>query len=115
MGEANSKHAAYRLPVRHCLQRDLLRSGLHDGLDRLLLPAPRLHDRALPGGPVLHWPGDLHRILHYYRIFNSFDAAFTPCEVVDGVVNAAKCDRRPTATRPPATPSTMPTATWTGS
>merc|ERR1711907_667659 len=25
---------------------------------------------------------------HYYRIFNSFDAAFTPCEVVDGVVNA---------------------------
>merc|ERR1711988_82220 len=29
---------------------------------------------------------------HYYRIFNSFDAAFTPCEVVDGVVNAAKCD-----------------------
>merc|ERR1711918_161393 len=63
MGEAHSKHAAYRLPVRHCLQRDLLRSGLHDGLDHLLLPAPRLHDRALPGGPVLHWPGDLHRIL----------------------------------------------------
>merc|ERR1712054_511235 len=29
---------------------------------------------------------------HYYRIFNSFDAAFTPCEVVDVVVNAAKCD-----------------------
>merc|ERR1712031_56002 len=29
---------------------------------------------------------------HYYRIFNSFDSAFTPCEVVDGVVNAAKCD-----------------------
>merc|ERR1711988_1276575 len=26
---------------------------------------------------------------HYYRIFNSFGAAFTPCEVVDGVVNAA--------------------------
>merc|ERR1712054_673928 len=26
---------------------------------------------------------------HYYRIFNSFDAAFTPCEVVDGVVNDA--------------------------
>merc|ERR1712146_686098 len=52
---------------------------------------------------------------HYYRIFNSFDAAFTPCEVVDGVVNAASATRRPTATRPPATPSTMPTATWTGS
>merc|ERR1711975_69726 len=29
---------------------------------------------------------------HNYRIFNSFDAALTPCEVVDGVVNAAKCD-----------------------
>merc|ERR1711967_182782 len=29
---------------------------------------------------------------HYYRIFNSFDNAFTPCEVVDGVVNYGKCD-----------------------
>merc|ERR1712193_76795 len=28
---------------------------------------------------------------HYYRIFNSFDAAFTPCEVVEGVVNPNKC------------------------
>merc|ERR1712146_81428 len=92
MGEANSKHAAYRLPVRYCLQRDLLRSGLHDGLDRLLLPAPRLHDRALPGGPGYTGLVTFIAFYHYYRIFNSFDAAFTPCEVVDGVVNAAKCD-----------------------
>merc|ERR1712100_1018724 len=28
---------------------------------------------------------------HYIRIFNSFDAAFTPCEVVDGVMNPNKC------------------------
>jgi len=28
---------------------------------------------------------------HYNRIFNSFDAAFTPCEVVEGVVNPNKC------------------------
>merc|ERR1712070_112965 len=28
---------------------------------------------------------------HYIRIFNSFDAAFTPCEVVEGVVNPNKC------------------------
>jgi bacteriorhodopsin len=28
---------------------------------------------------------------HYIRIFNSFDAAFTPCEVVEGVVNPLKC------------------------
>merc|ERR1711918_335884 len=29
---------------------------------------------------------------HYMRIFNSFDAAFTPCEVEDGVMNFSKCD-----------------------
>merc|ERR1712070_276552 len=29
---------------------------------------------------------------HYIRIFNSFDAAFTPCEVVEGVVNPNKCN-----------------------
>merc|ERR1711988_1964167 len=40
---------------------------------------------------------------HYYRIFNSFDAAFTPCEVVDGVVNAAKFDPETYGSRPPAT------------
>merc|ERR1711988_560800 len=74
-----------------CLQRDLLRSGLHDGLDRLLLPAPRLHDRALPGGPVLHWPGDLHRILPLLPDLQLLRRR-PPCEVVDGVVNAAKCD-----------------------
>merc|ERR1711907_711990 len=29
---------------------------------------------------------------HYFRIFNSFNAAYTPCEVMDGVVNPHKCD-----------------------
>jgi bacteriorhodopsin len=29
---------------------------------------------------------------HYIRIFNSFDAAFAPCAVEDGVMNYAKCD-----------------------
>merc|ERR1711871_1446613 len=29
---------------------------------------------------------------HYYRIFNSFEAAYTPCEVVNGEVNPYKCD-----------------------
>jgi len=29
---------------------------------------------------------------HYFRIFNSFVEAYTPCEVVDGVVNPHKCD-----------------------
>merc|ERR1711967_208863 len=28
---------------------------------------------------------------HYFRIFNSFEAAYTPCEVLDGVVNPYKC------------------------
>merc|ERR1712118_473194 len=92
MGEANSKHAAHRLPVRHRLQCDLLRSGLHDGQHLLLLPAPRLHDRALQGGLCYTGLVTFIAFYHYYRIFNSFDAAFTPCEVVDGVVNAAKCD-----------------------
>merc|ERR1712193_538435 len=29
---------------------------------------------------------------HYIRIFNSFDAAFAPCAVEDGVMNFSKCD-----------------------
>merc|ERR1711871_523518 len=29
---------------------------------------------------------------HYFRIFNSFVEAYTPCEVMDGVVNPHKCD-----------------------
>merc|ERR1712233_5561 len=29
---------------------------------------------------------------HYMRIFDSFNAAYTPCEVTDGVVNYNKCD-----------------------
>merc|ERR1711912_213835 len=29
---------------------------------------------------------------HYIRIFNSFDSAFAPCAVEDGVMNYAKCD-----------------------
>merc|ERR1712006_45714 len=29
---------------------------------------------------------------HYMRIFNSFDAAFAPCAVEDGVMNFSKCD-----------------------
>merc|ERR1719408_252226 len=29
---------------------------------------------------------------HYFRIFNSFVEAYTPCEVTDGVVNYNKCD-----------------------
>merc|ERR1711907_594995 len=29
---------------------------------------------------------------HYMRIFNSFEASYTPCEVVDGEVNPNKCD-----------------------
>merc|ERR1712070_858348 len=29
---------------------------------------------------------------HYFRIFNSFVEAYTPCEVTDGVVNPYKCD-----------------------
>merc|ERR1719253_1137876 len=29
---------------------------------------------------------------HYFRIFNSFVEAYTPCEVVEGVVNPHKCD-----------------------
>merc|ERR1712070_1057855 len=28
---------------------------------------------------------------HYFRIFDSFVAAYTPCEVIDGEVNHAKC------------------------
>merc|ERR1712054_381788 len=29
---------------------------------------------------------------HYFRIFDSFVAAYTPCEVTDGVVNYNKCN-----------------------
>merc|ERR1712176_1116444 len=29
---------------------------------------------------------------HYFRIFNSFVEAYTPCEVTDGVINPHKCD-----------------------
>jgi len=29
---------------------------------------------------------------HYFRIFNSFVEAYTPCEIVDGVINPYKCD-----------------------
>merc|ERR1711975_165717 len=29
---------------------------------------------------------------HYFRIFNSFVEAYTPCEVTNGVVNPYKCD-----------------------
>merc|ERR1711918_339788 len=29
---------------------------------------------------------------HYFRIFNSFVEAYTPCEKVDGVINYNKCD-----------------------
>merc|ERR1711869_3461 len=99
----NSKHVcrrcrfrprdrAHRLPVRHHLQRDLLRSRLHDGVHCLLLPA--LGSMTERYKEALCYTGLVTFIAfyHYYRIFNSFDAAFTPCEVVDGVVNAAKCD-----------------------
>merc|ERR1711907_871695 len=29
---------------------------------------------------------------HYFRIFDSFNAAYTPCETINGTVNYAKCD-----------------------
>merc|ERR1719408_1012942 len=29
---------------------------------------------------------------HYFRIFNSFVEAYTPCETINGTVNYAKCD-----------------------
>merc|ERR1712199_74069 len=29
---------------------------------------------------------------HYMRIFNSFEASYTPCEVTNGEVNPNKCD-----------------------
>jgi len=29
---------------------------------------------------------------HYFRIFNSFEKAYTPCESVDGEINYNKCD-----------------------
>merc|ERR1719498_840001 len=29
---------------------------------------------------------------HYFRIFDSFNAAYTPCETINGTVNNAKCD-----------------------
>merc|ERR1712134_203836 len=29
---------------------------------------------------------------HYFRIFDSFNAAYTPCETINGTVNRAKCD-----------------------
>merc|ERR1719327_1270621 len=29
---------------------------------------------------------------HYFRIFNSFNAAYTPCETINGTVNYAKCN-----------------------
>merc|ERR1711907_756523 len=29
---------------------------------------------------------------HYFRIFNSFVEAYTPCEIVEGVLNPNKCD-----------------------
>jgi len=29
---------------------------------------------------------------HYFRIFNSFVEAYTPCEITDGVINPYKCD-----------------------
>jgi bacteriorhodopsin len=29
---------------------------------------------------------------HYFRIFDSFNAAFTPCENIDGVINYNKCN-----------------------
>merc|ERR1719160_1461169 len=29
---------------------------------------------------------------HYFRIFDSFNAAYTPCETINGTVNYAKCN-----------------------
>lgn len=29
---------------------------------------------------------------HYFRIFNSFEKSYTPCEIVSGVVNYNKCN-----------------------
>merc|ERR1711975_97582 len=44
---------------------------------------------------------------HYFRSFNSFVEAYTPCEVMDGVVNPHKSMPTPTDTPPLASPSTM--------
>merc|ERR1711907_430147 len=74
MGFPNSKHVCrdprfrawnwpHRLPIRHHLQRDLLRAGLYDGIDRLLLPASPLLLGAVQAGALLHRSGDLHCIL----------------------------------------------------
>merc|ERR1711966_493665 len=101
MGFRQSKHGrnrfrtrdrAHRLPVRHHLQRHLLRAGLHDGIDRLLLPPPPVLLGAVQAGALLHRSGDLHRILPLHADLQPFDAAFAPCAVEDGVMNFSKCD-----------------------
>merc|ERR1711988_215162 len=92
MGEAHSKHAAYRLPV------DTVYNVTSFGLACMMASTAffflRLGSMTERYQEALCYTGLVTFIAfyHYYRIFNSFDAAFTPCEVVDGVVNAAKCD-----------------------
>merc|ERR1711975_156144 len=103
MGFPNSKHVCrdprfrarnwpHRLPIRHHLQRHLLRAGLYDGIDRLLLPASPLLLGAVQAGALLHRPGDLHRILPLHPDLQLLRQSFAPCAVEDGVMNYAKCD-----------------------
>merc|ERR1711988_1008610 len=65
---------------------------------------------------------------HYFRIFQSFEAAYTPCAVIANTCTPANglttncnkidyddCSRDDYGYPPLATASTMPTAMWTGS
>merc|ERR1711998_384979 len=74
MGTPNSKHGRNRLRTR-------------DRAHRLPVFSERYK-------PALCYTGLLTFIAfyHYMRIFNSFDAAFAPCAVEDGVMNFSKCD-----------------------
>merc|ERR1711907_252964 len=41
---------------------------------------------------------------HYFRIFNSFVDAYTPCDIVDGVITPYKCDADTYGWRPTGVP-----------
>merc|ERR1711907_469676 len=93
MGTASSSHdCSHPEPVRSDLQHAVARPRLHGSQHSVLLPAPRLLPRALQGSSVLHWPGDLHRHVPLLPHLHSFNAAYTPCENINGTINYNKCD-----------------------
>merc|ERR1712194_429366 len=84
-----------------------VRPHLQYGLHRFLLPPSAVDAREIPHRAHLHRIGHLHRHVsspsrshyagrryHYFRIFNSFTEAYTPClrDDATGAVNYNICD-----------------------